>query len=1061
MDEVMDFMLDEDKILPYVFDGNKYYFPPDCEYDRKLRILYKGKGRSVRLRKLEKAKKDFNNDQIYKGGKIYKLVWYRPKKGQLDVESDMRVLDTDTRDKEVRHRQIIADYPLVGLKVYSSDERKKLLEDARSCLGKMHSSMGDYASLEEKEKVFLAAVEIVKNWDGADVTFTEYLCKCMGVPEEWYTDIVKCFNTGDMFSNDERWIYKDNQKENKSTLLIHALSPRKSWYALFDLVDILYRETLDSFYDESDPAIDMFLEALAEKFRGAKYRGKNSLKIGSKAYQIQEGIQKLVVERPKYSKILIQRIISRLEDTIEQRVEASQDYLEQMLDDWYMQKIKQAIDYQRKSQNTRRYDVASNLDSIHPKYRLNNEEELALDLPNIRQRQASTAYLNLFLDSADESIIMLDHHSLDVYQSNFVTTLRGTSLDLEKVLAKSAEQTEKKLCLRLEIWCDDNLLYNSEKELYRSCWLFEGDVERKVQNCQLGEYRVLVPNGSTIADDAGLQTLYEKPYGYKLCLFDLQEDASVFINGITLGNQKKKDSLWVKLPDVCRELEYVEDGRIYQVCDEQQSQAKIEVIVPENLQANQFILRCDDVEYPLVKLTSTTLGTSQIFEFPLATTGEGVIIQILEPEKERQVVDECAFICIPALKGEFNKLLYYHADDYKQAYLSVTEKGKAEQKYPFGANDEQVKFPYGKGTLCFAIPKLTVGYWPKGERSKLAAWQNDWYWHKSLEYVALKVNVPDYIKCKVYLGEQPVEAMKIENGYDLDAMIRAGSEKDHQALTARIEKDGQSMDISLGTIVYKPLFMNNMLEIKVDGEDQLIWKHGRYIGEANNNLKLILSVDGQDIEYDVSLEEPLIQKNCPLLGKYKYKIVREKRSFLGTEIVLMSQGEVTLGDITRIRFKNKRIKLLGGIKIDFLGNYPDQDIILQSTYIEDIVYMGEKQDDNLGLVPVYEGVLYTKDIISGHRFDFGEEDSRKKIANGQEIRILAMHRVRITYLSELTLLLNFATGEYQGEALAVHHVKRNIFHLTDWNPDDLPKEKQGYYGLMDSYRYDVEENVDV
>ena len=1059
MDEVMDFSLDEEKILPYVFDGNKYFLPPDCEYDKKLRSLYKR--RMERNKKLEKAKRDFNNDQKDRGGQIYKLVWYRPKEEYLDVEPDMRILDTDARDKEVRHRQIFADYPLVGLKVYTSEERKELLEDALKSLRKMHGSIVKYVTPEEKEKVFLAAVEIVKNWDGADATFTEYLCKCMGVPEDWYEDIVKCFNTGKLFNNDERWIYKDSQKENKSTLLIHALSPRKSWNSLLDLVDIFYRETLDSCYEESDPAIDMFMEALADKFRGAKGRSKNSVKIGAKAYQIQEGIQKLVVERPKYSKVLIQRILSRLEDTIDQRVEAPQDYLDQLLDDWYMQKIERAIDYQRKSRNARRYEVAGTRESIHPKYRLNDEEELVLDLPNIRQRQASTAYINLFLESADDSISVLMHHSLDVYQSDFVTTLRGTTVDLEKVLAKSAEQTERECCLRLEIWCDDNLLYNSEKELYRSCWLFEGDAERKAQNCQLGEYRVLVPNGSTIADDAGLQTLYEKPYGYKLCLFDLQEDASVFINGITLGNQKKKDKLWVKLPDVHRELEYVKDGRIYQVCDEQQNQAKIEVIVPENLQANQFILRCDDVEYPLVKLTSTTLGTSQVFEFPLAETGEGAVIQILEPEKERQVVDECAFICIPALKGEFNKLVYYHADDYKQAYLSVTENDKAEQKYPFGANDEQVKIPYGKGTLCFAIPKLTVGYWPKGERSKLAAWQNDWYWHKSLEDVALKVNVPDYIKCKVYLGEQPVEPMKIENGYDLDAMIRVGSEKDHQALTARIEKDGQSVDISLGTIVYKTMFMNNMLEIKVDGEDQLIWKHGRYIGEANNNLKLILSVDGQDVEYDLSLEEPLIQKNCPLLGKYEYKIVREKHSFLGTERVLMSRGEVTLGDITRIRFKNKRIKLLGGIKIDFLGNYPDQDIILESTHIEDIVYTGEKQDDNLGLVPVYEGVLYAKDNISGHRFDFCEEDSRKKLADGKEIRILAMHRVRITYLSELTLLLNFATGEYQGEALAVHHVKRNIFHLTDWNPDDLPKEKQGYYGLMDSYQYDVEENVDV
>ena len=146
-----------------------------------------------RNKKLEKARRDFNNDQKDRGGQIYKLVWYRPRAEQFDVEPDMRVLDTDARDKEVRHRQIFADYPLVGLKVYTSEERKKLLEDARKCLGKMNLSMGDISSSEEKKKVFLAAVEIAKNWDGADATFTEYLCKCMGVPEKWYD---ACIVTG-------------------------------------------------------------------------------------------------------------------------------------------------------------------------------------------------------------------------------------------------------------------------------------------------------------------------------------------------------------------------------------------------------------------------------------------------------------------------------------------------------------------------------------------------------------------------------------------------------------------------------------------------------------------------------------------------------------------------------------------------------------------------------------------------------------------------------------------------------------------------------------------------
>ena len=77
-----------------------------------------------RNKKLEKAKRDFNNDQKDRGGQIYKLVWYRPRAEQFDVEPDMRVLDTDVRDKEVRHRQSFADYPLVGLKVYTSEERK-------------------------------------------------------------------------------------------------------------------------------------------------------------------------------------------------------------------------------------------------------------------------------------------------------------------------------------------------------------------------------------------------------------------------------------------------------------------------------------------------------------------------------------------------------------------------------------------------------------------------------------------------------------------------------------------------------------------------------------------------------------------------------------------------------------------------------------------------------------------------------------------------------------------------------------------------------------------------
>ena len=104
-----------------------------------------------------------------------------------------------------------------------------------------------------------------------------------------------------MKRNNRLFIEDSNGREFKSTTVIHALSTKKSWMALFDFLFDFYKSNLDWKVVPGDPIYGLMIKSLQNKLVG-ETDDEAKITISSRVYSFQEGIRKLILMRPVFTK---------------------------------------------------------------------------------------------------------------------------------------------------------------------------------------------------------------------------------------------------------------------------------------------------------------------------------------------------------------------------------------------------------------------------------------------------------------------------------------------------------------------------------------------------------------------------------------------------------------------------------------------------------------------------------------------------------------------------------------------------------------------------------------
>lgn len=203
-------------------------------------------------------------------------------------ESDMEVRRSDGSFED----KVFAKYPLIGSYILKPETAEKLNTYARNHIDRVLKEPGTKLSLRAEMQITLALINYAKNWKSEENSdFWKYISLRFGYRDST-GPIVRLLQSSleNAMKHNRRFFLEDeNGRGFKSTVVIHALSTRKSWMALFDFLFDFYKSNLNWRVIPNDPLIAVMIRALQQKLSGGNEEDVE-LTVSSQIYSFQEGI---------------------------------------------------------------------------------------------------------------------------------------------------------------------------------------------------------------------------------------------------------------------------------------------------------------------------------------------------------------------------------------------------------------------------------------------------------------------------------------------------------------------------------------------------------------------------------------------------------------------------------------------------------------------------------------------------------------------------------------------------------------------------------------------------
>ncbi len=955
-------------------------------------------------------------------------------------------VDTLERDMEIRQGSdaleyvIFNKYPLLGSCVLPPEILEKLNKAVRGYIDSVLQYSGTKLTLKAKMQITIALINYAKHWDGEeDSSFWKYIVLQFGYRDTKgaVTRILQSALMDSMKHNGRLFLEDANGRAFKATAVIHALSPRKSWMALFDFLFDFYKSNLNWRAIPNDPLVSVMICALQQKLSGGN-DGDIELTISSKAYEFREGIRKLIIYRPVFTRNLFEKLISKIDSLVNSESSKAVTYEELLCEDWFKDKIiaiantKKAERHKQAAQR----DVAIDYDRIRAKYILKNETDVQLVLPDIRLKNKDVTKAALFVSCNGREII---RQSLSWYGNELGKTLSGAAVSI------SAGLQDRTLNIRAQIKCDDEIIYDSEESLYRNELIFYGSSEASASQVKRDHYTLAVPEAADVetenVDAAEIDLMNN--HGLKAFFIEMKDGYILSVNGkpiafddengtdIKVITPGKSDSLpAVTLPDGEAFLAY------------RKSACSIILGNKDNMQ--QFILRKNGENVELASLERSDNGLA--FVLPLDGEDDVIWLQIINLANEKLIFDR-KFMLISEASCHFNREFYYAASDYDGAEYCVNIDGFHET-VPFGKDEAEVRVPFRGGELHMDIPKITVeetsGEWLQEQRPA-------WFIGNIPQDSFFKVNVPAKVSTRFLVGGKDIM-------YDGQGLVTIGNVLQSfggaGSLTAAdvvMKACGQKQSASypLALVYFKERFLK-CPSFRTE-EQRLFWDcGGEFIGNANREFTLLLSgVDDRTFEFKLREDTEYIDlpEDMPI-GNYRFEISIQVGGLFKSTKSILKEGDCVVGDKNLLRFMNRRI-VIDSVTDESKEETGHGHIKIDTCYIDQIRYCG-MEDTSEGYCPVYSGVLYSNGY-HGERYEFSFDEH----INKRGIEKMKVNPVRIVYISstELCITDSDRDGLYY-YSYRSRETGNMIFALTDRECTDANRR---WYSNADLYLYRTEE----
>ena len=1008
-----------EELSKYVVYDNVVYIPTDSRIYRILNTYAYNKGLNM-------------NSYIRSLG--FERTIERPDAAVDILEQDMEVRQSDGTFED----KVFAMYPLIGSRILKPETVDKLNANARNYIDLVLREPLAKLSLRAEMQITIALINNAKDWKNEENSnFWNYITLRFGYRDA-SGSVVRLLQSSlesAMKRNHRLFLEDANGRAFKSTVVIHALSTRKSWMALFDFLFDFYKSNLNWRVIPDDPLIAVMVRALQQKLSGGNEEDVE-LTISSRVYSFQEGIRKLILYRPAYTCELFKKLIGKIDSLVNSEVKPVKTYEEELCEEWFKEKITAIANTkktERQAQSGQR-DIAIDYSRIRIKYVLKNETDVQLDIPDIRLKNEDIKKAALSICCNGSNVIQ---QNLSWYGNELGKTLNGISVSLPTV-----PQPENGLNVHVQIMCDDEVIYDSEESMNRDVLFFYGGTEVAVGQIKRDRYTLIVPASAKVEieniDAVGIDSI--KNAGLKAYFLELKDGYVITVNGrlLTFDSENGTD-IRVIAPSESASLPMVTFQEAEAYLAYRNSFCSIILGSSEYLQ--QFVLLKDGEKIEFASLRQSDNGLA--FTFPLNGDKDTVRLQVINLADERLMFDR-TFMLITDSACCFNREFYYAASDYKDAeyYVDIDD---FHEVISFTKEDTEIRISFRGGELHVDIPKVdireTSGVW-------LQEVQPAWYIGVIPQTSFLKVIKPETVDVRFLVGGRNIM-------YDGQGLVTIGNvlqsftgTDDFADVDVEMQIIGQKQreSYTLAKVYYKERFLKS--PAFWSEEKKLFWDHGgAFIGSAGREFMLVLT-GTDEAAYEFKLDENTecvdIPEDMPS-GNFRYEISIQCGGLFKRIKEVVATGDCIVGDKNLLRFMNRRI-VVESITDEFKEEAGH--ILIRTCYIDQIRFCGV-EDTSEGYCPVYSGVLYTEGY-HGERYEFSYDAHTNK----KGINKMMVNPVRIVYISDTTLCITDADGDglyyYNYYDRSLESV---VYALTDHEYTKVNKHK---YSNADLYSYRTE-----
>ena len=809
----------------------------------------------------------------------------------------------------------LANLAFLGEVSFTNTEQEELIEDLREIIIKNDK----ISSLEDRTIMMLALICIIRKWQGSELNFWQYILMKLDVrinpTKVFYSAITE------YLSSQNRVLYRTNENKSSyySTLLAQSLGPKESMFVLFDLLYIIYEQSLLRDYKPGDEVFRNIAINLKSKLHNDNHNTSDiDFNVGSTMYKFKSSIRMLIDQDTDNFTKLIDKIMGIFNDN---GIYEQSSYLRILLREWF-ESNKDTI---KVSNFKKSYQL--DIDNWKPKYSIDNYK-LKIEVPNLRISNYSTYKNYKYKLFINESTIIAN---LAVGGNELLRYIKNFDIEVDYTKFTS----NKDIKVNIQFFADDRKFFDSQESLYRKFILFNGNKETFRDVLEPKSYTLFTTHEDEIND---LNVDYISKYLYTLYI-----DSSTYFafkGSILVSSEAKEESKHgfntYIIGDKINNLKYYHNGSDNEIdiyrhfpdlkfkyANTNGKKILINIIQNFNIEGiREYSYEFDMSESnSIFQLVNFVENKSSIFKISIIDINTGIRLSVLNFYVKR----------------------FSFGNDNKVVYGSDAAINFKESRYKFSTDEKLFRIPYKNGELYFRPKYLLWSFLEYENQNKLFS---GYFWHSDIpinSYLRIDINFESQLFIK--FGSRRVQV--VDNLVNMTYLLNSISEDDrlNEKLYASIEID--EIEYILFEVRLNEKFEGNpYIQLTEFG---LIYDFSQvYIGSRSSLFRLELLSNEHKFSYETEISGNLNNINIRD-GNYIFNIYKQSDVIFDINEKLIYTGELIIGDPLKFYYENTKIKL----KKCILNTAKNERYRIDN---HTIFLDKSEQNSELGF-PLYKGIL--------------------------------------------------------------------------------------------------------